>query len=124
MIKFEMTEGGQRLVGYYEKVGAKLWVHVNGRSFIYEDEAKQKRNKSHASLGSANEIAAPMPGKITNIKLKSGDKVKKGDIVIIMEAMKMEYSLKSPRETEISEIKCKVGDQVVLGQALAVLKEG
>ncbi len=122
MKKFETTESGEKLVGFYEMVGTEMWVHINGKSFIYEDESKQRRKKTNLNTNT-NEIVAPMPGKITNIKLLAKDKVTKGDVVIIMEAMKMEYSLKAPKDTEIQEVKCKVGDQVLLNQVLVTFKD-
>lgn len=122
MKKVEFKEGGEKLTGYFEKVGNAIWVHVNGKSFIYEDESKKRRKKNNGANTNANEIVAPMPGKITKIQKNVSDKVSAGSVIVIMEAMKMEYALKAPRDAEITDIKCKVGDQVTLGQTLVTFK--
>ncbi|MHA1544367.1 MAG: acetyl-CoA carboxylase biotin carboxyl carrier protein subunit, partial [Alphaproteobacteria bacterium] len=55
---------------------------------------------------------APMPGKILEVLAKDGGMVEKGDALIIMEAMKMEYTLKAPRAGTIKGLSAKVGEQV------------
>ena len=76
-----------------------------------------------ASLGSQkiNQIKAPMPGLILDIKVQEGSEVKKGDPVMILEAMKMENVLKSPGDGTIKKIKVKKGDSVEKNQVLILL---
>ena len=57
-------------------------------------------------------IKAPMPGKILEVLAKNGQKVEKGDALVIMEAMKMEYTLKAPRSGRVKGLSAKVGEQV------------
>lgn len=66
----------------------------------------------------AKDIKAPMPGLIFDIKVKEGDEVKKGDPVLILEAMKMENILKSPGDGTVQAIKIKKGDSVEKNQVL------
>jgi biotin carboxyl carrier protein len=66
----------------------------------------------------AKDIKAPMPGLIFDIKVKIGDEVKKGDPVLILEAMKMENILKSPADGVVKTIKIKKGDSVEKNQVL------
>jgi biotin carboxyl carrier protein len=66
----------------------------------------------------AKEIKAPMPGLIFDIKVKEGDEVKKGDAVLILEAMKMENILKSPGDGTVKSIKIKKGQSVEKNQVL------
>jgi biotin carboxyl carrier protein len=65
-----------------------------------------------------NEIKAPMPGLIFEIQIKVGDEVKKGDPIMILEAMKMENVLKSPGDGLVKAIKVKKGDSVEKNQVL------
>ena len=65
-----------------------------------------------------NEIKAPMPGLILDIKVEVGQEVKKGDPILILEAMKMENILKSPGDGIVKAIKVKVKDNVEKGQLL------
>jgi len=64
------------------------------------------------------DIKAPMPGLIFDIKVQVGDQVKKGDPVLVLEAMKMENILKSPGDGEVKEIKVKKGASVEKNQVL------
>jgi biotin carboxyl carrier protein len=64
-----------------------------------------------------------MPGKILRVESVVGQKVKTGQVLVVMEAMKMEYTLTSAMAGEVSEVACQAGDQVKLGQALITLKE-
>ena len=63
-----------------------------------------------------------MPGKVTKILKTSGDSVRRGDVILVMEAMKMEYTLKAESDSKISSIACAVGEQVTLGQTLVTFE--
>ncbi|HXV73135.1 MAG TPA: biotin/lipoyl-containing protein, partial [Sphingomonadales bacterium] len=68
-------------------------------------------------------IKAPMPGKILDVLAKDGQKVKKGDALIIMEAMKMEYTLKAPRDGKVKGLNAKAGEQVAESKVLLEIEE-
>lgn len=78
---------------------------------------KAKTSKPDEKKG-AGQIKAPLPGVILEVKVKVGDEVKFGDVLIIMEAMKMENSIKSDRAGKITDLKVKVGDSVLEGSVL------
>lgn len=65
-----------------------------------------------------NQVQAPMPGLILDIKVAEGNEVKKGDPIMILEAMKMENIIKSPGEGIVKAIKVKKGDSVEKNQVL------
>ncbi|MDM7274062.1 sodium-extruding oxaloacetate decarboxylase subunit alpha [Sulfurihydrogenibium azorense] len=58
------------------------------------------------------DVSSPMPGKVTSIKVNLGDRVKKGDVVLTVEAMKMENEIHAPIDGTVSDIFVKVGDNV------------
>ncbi len=60
----------------------------------------------------AGDVKLPMPGKIVDVKVKVGDQVKKGDILLILEAMKMQNEIDVPCAGEVTEVNVKVGDNV------------
>ena len=66
-------------------------------------------------------LNAPMPGKVVEVKIKKGSSVKKGDTLIILEAMKMEHKVSAPANGKISKVLISQGDQVENGQTLVVL---
>lgn len=78
----------------------------------------EKLGMNMATTDAAKDIKAPMPGLIFDIKVKEGDEVKKGDPVLILEAMKMENILKSPGDGIVQSIKIKKGQSVDKNQVL------
>ncbi len=98
-------------------------IKINGR--LYSVELKDKfdllleKMGMNASAGNkVNNIKAPMPGLIIDLKVKPGDSVKQGDQLLILEAMKMENIIKSPGEGTVKNVKVKKGDSVEKGQVL------
>ena len=74
-----------------------------------------------AASAGATSVEAPMPGKILNIKVSEGQAVKFGEVVVIMEAMKMETEIVAPADGTVSKILVKAGDSVDTGAALVAL---
>lgn len=74
-----------------------------------------------AAPAGATTVEAPMPGKILNIKVSEGQAVKFGEVVVIMEAMKMETEIVAPADGTVSKILVKAGDSVDTGTALVAL---
>jgi biotin carboxyl carrier protein len=99
-----------------------LWVHYNGRTFAV-DAQPASRKRGRAGVGaSSDKVLARMPGKVTKILVNSGQEIKKGQTVLVMEAMKMEYTLKAEVAGKIAHIECQTGDQVVLGKMLVKIE--
>lgn len=104
-------------------IKGQLWIHFEGRTFTYENPAQKKFGKKGAGKAKSGEILAPMPGKVTKLLKAAGDKVETGDVVLVMEAMKMEYTLKADVSGKIETLSCKPGDQVPLGKLLVKIHE-
>lgn len=66
-------------------------------------------------------VNAPMPGKILSVKVNEGQAVKKGEVVLVLEAMKMENEVVAPEDGTIASINCSAGDSVEAGDVLATL---
>ena len=67
-------------------------------------------------------VTAPMPGKILSIKVKEGDSVHSGDVLLVLEAMKMENDIVAPKDGTVVSINTKVGDSVESAQVLIGLQ--
>ena len=76
-----------------------------------------------AASGAAGSIvvAAPMPGKIINVKANVGQSVKKGEVILLLEAMKMENEVVAPEDGTVASINVSAGDTVEAGDTLATL---
>ncbi|CFV96311.1 biotin carboxylase [Bordetella pertussis] len=72
--------------------------------------------------GHGGGLTAPMPGKIISIAVAVGDKVEKGQALLVMEAMKMEHTITAPAAGEVAGLFYAVGDQVGEGAALIEVK--
>lgn len=105
-----------------QRVQGKLWVHVDGQTFVVDPQQGKNFGKTGSAKTQGGDVVAPMPGKITKISAKVGDRLDAGAIVLVMEAMKMEYTLKAGISGVIEAIHCAVGDQVALGKVLVKMK--
>ena len=95
----------------------RLWLAGKGRTTVVEEvrEAPVRPEDEHS--GDA-EIVSPMPGSVVAVGVENGATVTAGDVVVTVEAMKMEHALSSPVEGTV-ELLVAVGDQVKVGQVLA-----
>ena len=82
----------------------------------------QLNRPSAAAAAGAGTIKSPLPGVILNVKVNVGDTVKKGDTIMILEAMKMENAIKADRDGKIASISVKQGESVLEGAALATIE--
>ncbi len=108
--------------------GDEDWqVLLRGRQFqVKVEDEREKRLKAAAGGGVAEggefHLKAPMPGLVVAIPVNEGDEVKKGQVLVILESMKMQNELKSPRDGTISHIKVKAGESVEQKQVLLNLQ--
>lgn len=122
MQRIRMQLDGQEVEVIAQRIQGRLWYHVNGETHVYETDVQAQKSTS-SGASSADRIVAPMPGKILRVDVHPKDKVAKGKVLVVMEAMKMEYTLAAAADSEVEEVTCKTGDQVKLGQILVRLKE-
>ncbi len=98
-------------------------VKVNGSNYTVaiKDEMDlllEKMGISNMASNKVNDIKAPMPGLVLDILVQVGDEIKKGDPILILEAMKMENVLKSPGDAAVKSVEVNKGDAVEKGQVL------
>ena len=82
----------------------------------------QLNRPSATAVAGAGTIKSPLPGVILNVKVNVGDAVKKGDTIMILEAMKMENAIKADRDGKIASISVKQGESVLEGAALVTIE--
>lgn len=89
---------------------------------VAKPAAKAEKTEAPVSSGSKSGVKSPLPGVILELKVKVGDAVKKGQTVLILEAMKMENNITSDRDGTVTEIKVDKGDSVLEGNVLVIIE--
>jgi biotin carboxyl carrier protein len=98
-------------------------IKVNGNRYSLTikdqfDELLHRLGMDKLAGSKISDLKAPMPGMVLNVCVRSGDEVKKGDNLLVLEAMKMENIIKSPADLKIKTIKVVSGDKVEKNQVL------
>jgi 3-methylcrotonyl-CoA carboxylase alpha subunit len=108
--RFTVLEQGRRVV-----------VHDGEKRLSLEPVAMYRHEQTTAGSG-ADRVTAPMPGRVVMVRAASGDKVEAGQEVMVIEAMKMELSLKAPRAGIVKEVRAASGDFVEADAVLVALE--
>jgi glutaconyl-CoA/methylmalonyl-CoA decarboxylase subunit gamma len=109
----ELSEEGHRvLVG-----GIAYDLGIEGL-----EEARAGPRKDAAAVAGEGAVTAIMPGKILRLLVAEGDQVEEGDVICILEAMKMENELKAPRAGSVKALYVQAGQDVEMGAALAEIE--
>ncbi len=99
--------------------GDTVWVTIQGEVFAFDirrSPERDRRGGHHAAL------MAPMPATVVRIAVKAGDAVRAGDVLIALEAMKMELPIRAPRDGVVLTVTCREGDLVQPEQELVELE--
>lgn len=91
---------------------------------VYDERTRKMEKGLAKAPGQTGEITlkAPMPGLVRHVPVQTGQEVKAGQGLVILEAMKMENELRAPRAGTVRDIRVKPGDKVEHGQSLLVIK--
>ena len=93
---------------------------VNGKAYDINVKAGIEHKASSGST-EGEEVKAALPGNILRIEVEEGDEVAEGDVLLVVEAMKMETEIKSPKAGTVNAIEVAQGDKIVTGQTLVVI---
>ena len=96
-----------------------LWVSCEGRSWLLEEERAEAAAKG---VPSTDELRAPMTGRVVTVVTEPGGTVREGDLLLTIEAMKMEFKLTAPEDGVVAEVRATAGETVELGDILVVLE--
>ncbi len=100
-------------------------VHVRNRAYLVAlADPKRLRASGGAASHSdgATQIIAQMPGKVVRVHVEAGSQVEAGDAILVVEAMKMQNELKSPKSGTVTTLNAKAGQTVNAGEVLAVIE--
>ncbi len=115
--------GDRAVTNYVGADGPRRWVFLNGDVFLLNlpsptgEAALTRRADGHAHAGE-RALAAPMPGQVRAVQVQQGDPVKKGQTLILLEAMKMEIRIQAPRDGQVAGLLVQPGQTVEREQVL------
>ena len=106
-----------------DRAAKTFTLKINNKLQVVEVKDKfdlllEKMGMANGATAKVNNVKAPMPGLVIDMKVKAGDTVKAGDALLILEAMKMENILKAAADAVVKNVKVKKGDSVEKGQVL------
>jgi len=97
------------------------YVFVDGDVFkVKPVELTSTRKTKKKEEGNLN---SPISGRVVSVKVKKGDKVKKDDVLMVIEAMKMEYLIRAPFDGKVEKVNFKEKDQIEIGQNTVEIKK-
>ena len=126
MAEYSLTRVDGRTVTVYAVESPQgVWVFVEGDTFVLDLPAEAGSHAAGARGGRAADdasgLAAPMPASVVAINVSAGDAVAAGDVLILLEAMKMELPIVAPRDGQVAAIRCREGELVQPGVPLIEL---
>ncbi len=110
---------GSAHIAHVSKVGDDWWIHLDGRIHIVTGHEPGSSSDSSGEGG----LSAPMPGTILEVHVKEGQRVREGQTLLVMEAMKMEHRIQAPKSGEVVALKFSEGDRVDMGTTLVELSD-
>lgn len=121
------VEGEPFYVRVEKKSEGKYQVFLTDEnlSVIQEDVLLKGKTREHKAGLEANlyEVLAPMPGKVVTVKVSPGDRVQTRQVLLTLEAMKMENEILSPSNGVVKEVRVKPGDSQSAGDCLVIVEE-
>jgi biotin carboxyl carrier protein len=121
-----LIDGRAYACDFETRKGGQVRVHIRESVFELEvlDERRARRQLVSGGLGASGPqvILAPMPGKIVRLLAKVGQAVKAGEGLIVIEAMKMENELRSPKAGRVKDVSVTPGTSVEAGRVLVVIE--
>jgi biotin carboxyl carrier protein len=100
--------------------GERRFVRLGAMDFVFEREREEVRRRS-AAHGSG--LEAPMPGVVIRVMAAAGEEVRKGQPLLVLEAMKMEHVIRSPRDGRVRSVAARAGEMVSGGMPLVELED-
>jgi biotin carboxyl carrier protein len=122
---FAVTTAGGREVVYVARSASDTWAWWNGRLFHSTgpraDQPRRPAPPGAAGIASQS-LTAPMPATVIKVLIAAGDRVKSGDTVVLLEAMKMELPVRALGPGTVKSVHCRAGDLVAADQELVEIE--
>jgi biotin carboxyl carrier protein len=115
--KLDLLIDGKRITAYVSSDHGKRWVTITGQTVVLTKSTEARKSRGgHAHA--AGELTAPMPGQVRAVNVGEGDAVTKSQTLMVLEAMKMEIRIQSPRDGVVQKVFVQQGQTVEREQVL------
>src|SRR6266540_341172 len=118
--KMDLLIDGKRVSAYVSSDLAKRWVTINGQTVMLTKTSGAKQGVRHDYAGG---LTAPMPGQVRSVGVSVGDAVKKGQTLVVLEAMKMEIRIQALRDGKVKTVYVTQGQTVEREQILIEMED-
>jgi 3-methylcrotonyl-CoA carboxylase alpha subunit len=117
--RFELVSRDRRQLAYAVQHGDATWVFIDGSVHVIEPAGARvsRRVRGHDDAA----LSAPMPATVIALTASPGQSVKAGDVLVTLEAMKMELAITAPRDGRVRAVHCRAGELVQPGVPLLEL---
>lgn len=119
--RFLLDQDGRQRVAYAVRAAGATWVFLDGEITVVASPSASRGRA--AGLDDAGSLSAPMPATVLAVTVQPGQRVAAGDVLIRLEAMKMELPVRAPRDGTVIAVKCREGELVQPGVPLLELDE-
>jgi biotin carboxyl carrier protein len=116
MVDGSVRVGVQETVAWVAVAGDTRWTFVDGEVFTLTTRRPARRPGRSASVHGS--LTAPMPATVIKVNVKAGDAVRAGEVIVLLEAMKMELPVRSPGAGRVASVNCREGELVQAGVSL------
>ena len=117
--RYLIQQGTSSQLAFAVTAGRETWVFLDGRAYVVA--ASGQTSTRGATADDANALAAPMPATVVKIEVTPGQTVQRDDLLVMLEAMKMELPIRAPRDGVVKAIHCRAGEIVQPGVPLLEL---
>ena len=115
--QLSMIVAGRPATLYWAVESGQWWISLKGCTYLLEKPSRRPGGRS-GDVTSSDQLRAPMPAQVRSVEVAEGDSVARGQTILLLEAMKMEIRLRSPRAARVSKILVKAGQPVEKDQVL------
>jgi biotin carboxyl carrier protein len=117
---YKVERNGRITVVYVTGAADEWWAFANGRIYRAAAPTATAPHRMRSSSAAPTQVTAPMPATVVKVAVAEGDRVRRGDTLVVLDAMKMEMPLRADVDSVVKAVRCRAGELV---QADAVLVE-
>ncbi|MGI8697134.1 MAG: acetyl/propionyl/methylcrotonyl-CoA carboxylase subunit alpha [Mycobacteriales bacterium] len=117
-----LTTGGSTVRWIWAVAGGRLWLATAGRVWVVEEQDRLQAARHRAAGAIGGPVVSPMPGTVVAVRAAAGEHVTADQPLVVVEAMKMEYTIAAPVDGVLTELRVHSGQAVAMDEVLAVVR--